>query len=191
MARVETVQKDIVKRMLAASKALCRVIVLVVNMQIVVTYGIHNLLAQEEVINEGLCCLAGKLHHHTRRSISVHVRILTGNVVRLDVDDLLEDVTCLCLARDTALVTVGDVLLGHILAATLHEFHLHHILNGLDGHLCITTERDVVTYLAYERHILTLIGVEHSLTDSRNNLFFIKADNTSVALYNCLNHIYY
>ena len=154
-------------------------------------YSIHDLLAQEEVINERLCRLAGKLHHHTSRSIGVHVRVLAGNIVRLDIDNLLEDVTCLRLARDTALVTVSDVLLCNILAATLHELKLHHVLNSLHSHLRISAERNVVGNLTDERHILTLVGVKHGLTDSRNNFLFIKADNTPVALYNSLNHIYW
>ena len=153
-------------------------------------YSLNHLLAQEEIVHERLCCLARELHHHSGRSVGVHVRVLACDIIRLDVDDLLEYVTGLRIAGNAALVTVSDVLLGNILTATLHELQLHHILDCLDTHLRISLERDTVSNLTDERHVLTLVGVQHGLTDSRDNLFFIEADNTSVALHNSLNHIY-
>ena len=190
MTRVETVEQDVVERMLATGKALGRIVILVMDMQVVVAYSLNHLLAQEEIVHERLCCLARELHHHSGRSVGVHVRVLACDIIRLDVDDLLEYVTGLRIAGNAALVTVSDVLLGNILTATLHELQLHHILDCLDTHLRISLERDTVSNLTDERHVLTLVCVQHGLTDSRDNLFFIEADNTSVALHNCLNHIY-
>ena len=128
MTGVEAVAQYVVERMLAACEALCRVVVLVVNVQIVVVHGINNFFAQQKVVNEWFCGLAGELHHHSRRGVGIHVGVLAGNVVRLDVDDFLKYVAGLGLARYAALVTVCDILLCNILATTLHELEFNHIL---------------------------------------------------------------
>ena len=147
MTGIETVEQDIVERMLTTGKALCWIVILVVDMQVVVAHSVHNLLAQQKVINKRLRCLARELHHHSGRSIGVHVCILACYIIRADIDDLLENLLCLGIAGDTALFAVGNILLSNVLAATLHELNLNHVLNSLHSHLWISLERDAVCNL--------------------------------------------
>ena len=44
----------------------------------------------------------------------------------------------------TALVTVGDISLGHLLSGGLHEFQLHAVLNLLHCHLFLAGNSDAV-----------------------------------------------
>ena len=135
MAGRKAVVEDIVERMLAAGKRLGGIIVFVVNMQIVVLHGVTYLLRQQVVVNERLCGLRGKLHHHSSGSVGIHICVLTRYIVVLDVHNVEEHGTGLGLACDAALVAILDVLLCHILALALHQLHLHGILYGLYGHL--------------------------------------------------------
>ena len=127
--------EDAVQRMLHAGEALGGVIVLVVDVQVVPLHGIQDLFAQQVVVYKRLGGFAGKLHHHACRCVGIHVGVFAGDVVGLDVDDFQKHVACLGLAGDAALVAVGNVFLGNVLAAAFHQFQFDHILDGFYGHL--------------------------------------------------------
>ena len=156
------------------------------DMEIVVLYGITALLREQVVINEGLCGLRGKLHHHACRGISVHVRILTRHVIVLDIHDVKEHITRLGLTGNATLVAIGDVLLSHIFSARLHQLHLNGILDLLHRHLTITTLGDMVSDLIQQALILTHVGVEHSLTNCRHDFLLIEAHDAAISFYYCL-----
>ena len=183
-----TVQ-NIVQRVLHTGERLRRIIVLVVDMQIVVLHGQTTLFREQVVVDERLRSLRGKLHHHTCRGVGIHVGILTRYIIILDVHDIEEHITGLSLTGHGSLMTVGDVPLGHILATRLHQFHLHSILNLFHGHLTLATLGDMVGNLVQQAFVLALVCVEHGLTDGCHNFLLIEAHNASVALNYSLNHI--
>ena len=158
-------------------------------MQIVVLHGITALLRQQIVVDEGLRGLRGKLHHHACRGVGIHVRILTRHIGMLHVYDVEEHLAGLGLSGHRTLMTVGDILLSHILAARLHQFHLHSVLNLLHGHLALATLGNMVGNLIQQTLVFTLVSMKHGLSDGCHNLLFIKAHNAAVSLYYCLNHI--
>ena len=160
------------------------------NVQVVVGHRLLHLGTQQVVIHEGFGRLAGEFHHHASRCVGIHVGILTGHIVRLDIDDLQENVTCLRLAGDAALVAVGDVFLCHILAATLHQLHLHGILNRLHRHLRVASESDMIGDLADQLFVLPLIGMEHRLTDCGDNLILVEAHDAAISFDYGLYHFY-
>ena len=184
----ESVGEDTFQRVLDAGQTLRGVVILVVDVQVIVAHSLLGLVAQQVIVHERFGRLAGKLHHHACRRVGIHVGILARHIVALDVDDFQEHVACLRLTGYAPLVTVGNVFLCHILAATLHQFHLHHVLNGLHGHLRLSTESHVVGYLTDEVHIFPLVRMQHGFTDGGGNFLFIEADNASVALHYGLNH---
>ena len=183
--------QDAIQRMLHTGQALRRIVVFIVNVQVVVGHRLLHLGTQQVVIHEGFGRLAGEFHHHASRCVGIHVGILTGHIVRLDIDDLQENVTCLRLAGDAALVAVGDVFLCHILAATLHQLHLHGILNRLHRHLRVATESDMIGDLANQLLVLPLIGMEHCLTDGRHNLILVEAHDAAISFDYGLYHLCY
>ena len=188
MTSHEAAVQDIVQRMLHTGERLGGIVVLIMDMQVVVFHSLTTLLTQQIVVDEGLRGLRGKLHHHTCRGVGIHIGILTCHIVVLDVHDIEEHLTGLGLTSHTTLMTVGDVLLGHVLSTRVHQLHLHSILNLFHGHLTIATLGNMVSNLIQESLVLTLIGVEHGLTNSSHYLLLVKAHNTSVTLYYCLNH---
>ena len=184
----ESPLEDVVQRMLHASERLGGIVVLVVDVEVVVLAGLASLLAEEIVIDERLRRLAGELHHHTRRRVGIHVGILARHVIGLDVDNLQEDVARLGLAGNAALVAVPDVALGHVLASALHEFQLHHVLDGLHGHLALALHGNAVGYLTDECRIVACVGGQHSLADGSCDLLLVETDYASVSLYYGLYH---
>ena len=178
----ETAIEDVVERMLHASETLCRIVILVVDVDIVVFHSLESLLVEEIVIDERLGGFAGKLHHHSGRSVGIHVGIFAGNIVALDVDNLLENVSGFRLSRDAALVAIGDVALCHIFAATLHQFEFDHVLDFLNGHLRCSFESDVVGDLTNKVDVLTLVGVEHSLADCCCDFLLVETNDATIAL---------
>ena len=54
MSRKETVFQNLVERMLDAGKALCRIVVLIVDMDVVVSYSLFHVLGEEALVNIGL-----------------------------------------------------------------------------------------------------------------------------------------
>ena len=107
-------------------------------MDIVMLYSITALRRQQVVVDKRLGTLGGEFHHHTGRRVGIHIRILTGDIIILDIHNVEKDITCLCLAGNGTLVTISDVSLCHILTGTLHQFHLYGVLNLLHRHLGVT-----------------------------------------------------
>ena len=186
----EAVLQNLVQGMLDASQTLCRIVIFIVDMEVVVFDRVADILAQEIVIDEGLGRLAGEFHHHACRRVGVHVGVFARDVVRFDVDNLEEHVPRLGFAGDAALVAVGDVFLGNVLAAAVHQFQFDGILNVLYRHLRTALESDAVRDLADQLDILARWGMQHSFADSCGYLFFIKTDDASVSFYYCLNHLF-
>ena len=174
--------------MLHAGQALGGVVVLVVYVQIVSLYGLSGFLTQQIVVHKGLGGFAGKLHHHPRRCVRVHVGIFAGHVVVLDVDYFQKHVACLGFAGYAALVAVGNILLSHLFPATLHQLHFHHVLYGLYCHLWVASERDAVRYLLYQLSVFALFGVQHGFTDGGGYLLLVEAYYSSVSFNDCLYH---
>ena len=131
----EPVLQDVVQRMLHASQTLGRVIILVMDVQVILADSFQYFIAQQIVVNKRLGSLAGKLHHHAGRSVGVHVGVFAGNVIRFDVDDLQEHIARFCLAGNAALVAVSYILLGYVFTAALHQFQFNQILDGFHCHL--------------------------------------------------------
>ena len=184
----EAVFQNMVQRMLHACQALGGIIILVMDVQIVLGDGIQNFFTQQIVVHERLGGFAGKFHHHACRGISIHIGIFACDVVGLDVDNLQEHVARLCLAGNASLVAVGDVFLGNVLAAALHQLHFHQILDGFHRHLRIPLERDAVRNLVYQLQVFTFICMQHGFPDGGGYFFFVESDDASVALEYCLYH---
>ena len=158
-------------------------------MNVVVLHGVAHLFREQIVIDERLGRFRGKLHHHTRRRVGIHVGVFARHVVAFDVHNVQKHIACLGLAGDGALVAILNVLLGDVFARTFHQFHLHGILYVLYRHLRLAPESDVVCYLHYQCLIFSLVGVEHGLADGSHNLLLVEAGDAAIALNYCLNHI--
>ena len=185
----KTLIEDIVQRMLYAGQRLGGIVILIVYMQIVMLYCITAFGRQQIVVNEGLGALGGKLHHHTGWSVGIHIGILTGDIIVLDVHDIEEHITGLCLTGNRTLVAIGDIALGYILTTRLHQLHLNSILDFLNRHLRTTLGCNTVGNGLEQSFVFTLLGTQHGLTDSSHDFLFIKTHNAPVALYNSLYHI--
>ena len=157
-------------------------------MKVIVLYRILYILAQQVVIHERLCGLAGELHHHARRGICIHVGILASNIIVLDIDNLQEDVSCLRLTRNRARATIFNIYLSNVWATGFHQLVLNHILDFLHGHLRLTANTNSVGNLHDQLVVLTSIGGQHCLTDCSSNLLFIEANYAAITLYYCLYH---
>ena len=177
-----------IERMLNTGKRLGRIIILIVNVQIIMLHGITNIFRQQEVVNKRLCCFRCKFHHHTRRSIGIHVGILACNFIVLNVHNLHEHVTGLCLTCYRTLVTILNILLCNILASTLHELNLHGILNVLNTHLRLTLLSYMVGDATDKSFVLAFFGVHHGLSNGCLYFQIVKTDYSSVTFYYCLNH---
>ena len=112
----KTVAKDVVERVLHASKTFGRVVVFVVYVEISVAYGVASLWGQQIVVNERLCGFRCELHHHSRGGIGVHIRVFPGDIVVFGFDYFKEHVARLGASCDTALIAVCDVAFGHLFA---------------------------------------------------------------------------
>ncbi len=187
----EAARQDVIQRVLNAGQRLRGVIVLVVYVQVVVLHGVAALVREQVVVDEGLGGLRRKLHHHARRRVGVHVGILARHVVRLDVDDVQKHVARLGLAGYRPLVAIGYVLRRHVLAARLHQLHLHHVLYLFHRHLAVAALRYVVRYLVQQAFVLAPVGVHHGLAYGSHNLLLVESNDASVSLYNCLYHLGY
>ena len=159
-------------------------------MQIVMCHSVTTLFRQQVVIDERLRGLRCKLHHHACRGVGIHIGILAGDIIILDVHDVEEHVARLGLTSHRTLMAVGDVALSHVLAARLHQLHLNGILNLLDGHLTLAFLGDMIGNLVQQALVFSLVGMEHGLADGSHNLLLVEANDASVAFYNCLNHIF-
>ena len=61
------------------------------DMDVVARDRVTHVVRQQAFVHIGLGRLRGEYHHHARRRVGVHVRVLAGDLVGLGVDDLLED----------------------------------------------------------------------------------------------------
>ena len=177
-----------VEGVLHAGERLGGIVVFVVDVQVVVLHGLACLVAQEVVVDEGFCRLAGKLHHHASWRVGIHVGVLARHVVVLDVDNLEEDVTRLGPTCYGPLMSVGDILLCHIFSLALHQLHFDAVLYVLHRHLWFAVDRDVVCYLLNEAFVITLLSMQHGLADGSHDFLFVETNDAPVALYYCLYH---
>ncbi len=159
------------------------------DMQVVMLHCLARLFAEQVVVDEGLGGLRSEFHHHACRCVSIHVRVFAGDIIVLDVHDIEEHVACLRLTSHGTLMTVGNIFLCHVLAARLHQFHFHGVLDLFYGHLTLAALCDMVGNLVQEAFVFAFVRVDHGLTDGSHNFLFIEAHYASVALYNCLDHI--
>ena len=156
MSGNKTFLKHPVKRMLHTGKTLGGVVVFVVNMEIIAFYGFASFLREEIVVDKRLCCLAGKLHHHSCRRICIHIGIFACDVVRLGFDDFQKDVTRFGSTSDAPLIAVGDVAFSHFFARAFHQFQFHIVLDFLDSHTLFAGGANAVGNLLYQRFIFAL-----------------------------------
>ena len=188
VAGEEAAVQNLVERVLHARQRLRRVVVLVVDVDVAFADGFLDLGREQIVVHEGLRRLARELHHHARGRVGIHVRVLARDVVRLRLDDLEEDVARLRLAGDVALLTVGDVFAGDVLALRLHQLVFHEILNRLDGHRLVALIGDALRDLLRQRNVFAEVGREHRLLNGGDDLVRVKADLAAVAFDDCEDH---
>ena len=174
--------------MLEAGKALGRIVVLVVDVDIAVCNSFTHIFGQKALVHIGLCCLRGKLHHHTGRGVGIHIGILAGDIVGLRVNDALEDFPALRLAGEVALVAVGDILLRHLFARALHKLHLDAVLDFLNAHLFPAVVGNLVGDLGCEHYIFTFLGDCHCFQYGCNNLLVVELDCAAVSFNNAFYH---
>ena len=167
--------------MLHAGQALGRIVIFVVDVDIVAHHGTFGLGLEQKVVDERLGGFARKLHHHSGRRVGVHVGVFASYVVRFGLDDFEKNVSGLGLSSHIALIPISYVALGHFLARALHQFHLDAVLNLLHRHLALARYFDSVCDLTYQTVILALLGLKHSSPDCRSNFFFVKTDNAAIA----------
>ena len=179
-----------IQRMLNASQTLCRIIVFVVNMNVIMCHSITHIFRQQIIIHKGFRCFRSKLHHHSGRSVCIHIGIFACHIIILDVHNLHKHVTGLGFSCDASLIAIGNILLCYILSSTLHELHFNGILNFLHGHLTLAMNANVVCNLLYECVILTLFGVHHGLSDGCHDFLFVETDYSSVSFYYGLYHYF-
>ena len=117
--------------------------------QIAVAHSFAGFGREQVVIHEGFCGLRCKLHHHSRRGIGIHVRILAGYIVVFCLDDFQEYVASLSTTGNAALVAIGDVAFSHLLSGRFHQFQFHAVLNLLHCHLILAGDADTVGYFLY------------------------------------------
>ena len=189
VAGAEAVLQHVVQWMLHTRQALGGVVVLVMDVDVVVAHGLAGLLAQQVIVDKGLGAFAGKLHHHACWGVSVHVGVLTGDVVVLGIDDFKKDVARLGFAGHTAFVAVVDVASCHLLASALHQLDLHHVLDFLYGHLFATAGADAVGDALNEALVLACVGLQHGLADGGLDFLLVVAHNASVSFNDCLYHV--
>ena len=188
MPRLKTIFQNLVQRVLHTRQRLRRVIILVVDMQIVVLDRLLDIITQQVVVHERLRRLARELHHHTRRRISIHISILASHIVVLDIDNLQKDITSLSLTSYSARAPILDIQLSHIRTRRTHQLVLHHILNLLHRHLALAAYTDTIRDFHNQITVLTLLRRQHRLTYRSTDLILIKADYTAIAFYYSLYH---
>ena len=190
MTRHKTSLKNAVERMLHTCQTFGRVVVFVMNVYIVVFYGLLGCGGQQIIVDKRFRGLAGELHHHSGGGICVHVCVFTRNVVIFRLYNLKKHVASLCPPGYAALVAVCDVSFGNILAGGFHEFDLDPVLNFFDSHALLARHAHPVGYFLYESFILAHFCSEHGLADSGFDFLLIISGHTAVALNNCLYHLF-
>ena len=189
VAGAEAVLEDEVQRVLDAGQGLGRIIVLVVDMDVVLRHGVADIVGEEALVHIALGRLGGELHHHARRGVGVHVGVLPGDVVGLRVDDGLENLRALGLAGHVALVAVADVFLGDLLAGAVHQFVLDDVLDLFHGHFLLVDAGNRVGDLGGEDDILSVFRHIHGFQDGGDDFLVVEFDVSSVAFQYSLDHI--
>ena len=181
----ESVAQDDVERMLHTGERLGGIIVLVVDVEIVVLHSQTRILREQVVVHERLGGLGGKLHHHAGRRVGIHVGILASDVVLLCIDNAHENIAGLGLTGYRALVAIGDILTGHVLARTLHQLTLYLVLDLLHAHLLLAACSDTGADTCHQLLVFTLFGMDHRFADSGLYLFLVESHDTTVAFHHC------
>ena len=189
VAGLQSVFQNQVQRVLDAGKRLGGIIILVVDMDVVARNGFAHVSRQQALVHIGLGSLGSELHHHARRRIGIHVRILAGDVIGLRVDDGLENLVRPGFPGQVALVAVGDVFAGHLLTGTLHEFEFHQVLDILHAQFVRSLFCNGIGDLCSQDDILALLGYIHCFQDGGNNLLAVEFDKPPIAFYYVLYHI--
>ena len=83
MAGHKSMLQDTIKRVLHTCKALSRIIILVMNVEIALAHGITCACRQKIVINKRFSRFTRKLHHHACGSVRIHVGVFAGYIVAL------------------------------------------------------------------------------------------------------------
>src|SRR3712207_2051060 len=96
--------------------------------------------------------------------------------------------TTLFRSGNGTLVAILDISLGHILSRTAHQLYFHSVLNSLDSHLRLSFIYNVAGDFLYQILVLTLLGVQHCLTDGGHDLLFVEANYATITLYYGLYH---
>ena len=180
--------QNFVQRVLHAGQRLRRIVVLVVNVNVAFAHGVFDFGREQIIVHERLRRFAGKFHHHSRRRIRVHVRVLARDVVRFRFDDFEENVARFRLARHVALFAVGDVFAGNVLALGLHQLVFDEILNRFDGHRFVPVVGDALRNLRRERDVFAQLRLEHRLLNGGDNFVRVKSDLAAVAFDDCEDH---
>ena len=188
MAGFQAVLEDLVQRVLDAGQGFGRIIILVMDVDVVAGHRFPDIAGQQALVHVTLGRLGSEFHHHARRGVRVHVGILAGDVIGLRVDDGLEDLVGLGLAGQVALVAVGDVLLGDFLARALHELELDAVLDILDAHFVAVHLGDGIGNLGGQDDVLSAVGYIHRLKDGGNDFLVVEVDDATVALDDVLDH---
>ena len=80
--------QDPIQRMLYTGQALRRIIILIMDVQVILGQRVLRLGRKQKIIDKWFGRLTGEFNHHARWRIRVHVRILARHLVGLDIDDL-------------------------------------------------------------------------------------------------------
>ena len=148
-----------------------------------------HLSCQQIVIYKRFCCLAGKLHHHPSRSIRIHIRIFSSHIIRLRLYDFQKNITSFGFTGYTALISISNIYLCHILTPALHQFHLHTILDFLHTHLLLAPTRNTVGNIPRQFHIFSFVRMQHGPSHRSNYFFFIKPHYPAISFQYSLYHI--
>ena len=180
--------QNVVERVLHAGEALGGIIILVVYVQIVATHCLFRLWRKQIVVNKLLGGFAGKLHNHAGRAVGIHVGVFACHVVVLGIDNFQEHVAGLGVARNAALVAIGNIFSRNLFARTLHQFIFHHILYLLHFHVLTSACSDTVNNAHYQAFVFALLGLQHCFANGCLYLLFVIAHNSPISFYNGLYH---
>ena len=115
--------------MLDAGQRTGRVVVLVMDMKEIGFDSFFHIVGKKVLIHIRLCRFRGELHHHAGRSVGIHVRVLTGDIVGLGLYDGIKDFLRVGFPGHVPLLSIPDVLLCRILTGRIHENILYVLMN--------------------------------------------------------------
>ena len=150
--------------------------------------SITRLGRQQIIIHKRLGGFRSELHHHSCRSVCIHVGVLARHIVFLGSDNLQENVMRLRFTRYIAFIAICDICFGYFLAGRLHELHFHLILNLVNRHYLFAGNRNTIHNALNQCFIFALLGNKHGFAYSCLNFFFIKTDDAAVTFAYSLYH---